>query len=106
MTELIEKLYTSRDLTDSEFKILIESDKDSEVLAEYADKVRRKHYGIKVFLLGLIEISSYCRNDCFYCGIRRSNKNAERYRLSREEILLCCENGYNLGFRTFVMQGG
>ncbi len=106
MTELIEKLYTSGDLTDSEFKILIESDKDLEVLAEYADKVRRKHYGRKVFLRGLIEISSYCRNDCFYCGIRRSNKNAERYRLSREEILLCCENGYNLGFRTFVMQGG
>ncbi|MDE6678715.1 MAG: [FeFe] hydrogenase H-cluster radical SAM maturase HydE [Ruminococcus sp.] len=106
MTELIEKLYTSGDLTDSEFKILVESDKDSELLAEYADKVRRKYYGRKVFLRGLIEISSYCRNDCFYCGIRRSNRNAERYRLSREEILLCCENGYNLGFRTFVMQGG
>jgi len=106
MTELVEKLYSTGNLSDSEFKELISSIDDSEILAEYADRVRRKHYGKKVFLRGLIEISSYCRNDCLYCGIRRSNKNAERYRLSREEILSCCENGYNLGFRTFVMQGG
>lgn len=106
MTELVEKLYNTGNLSDSELKNLIESNERPELLAEYADKVRRKYYGNKVFLRGLIEISSYCRNDCFYCGIRRSNRNAERYRLSREEILSCCENGYNLGFRTFVMQGG
>ncbi len=108
MTELIEKLYSTENLSDSEFKELIETDDESasELLTKYADETRRKYYGKKVFLRGLIEISSYCRNDCLYCGIRRSNKNAERYRLSREEILSCCENGYNLGFRTFVMQGG
>lgn len=106
MTELIEKLYRTGNLSDTELKELIESNDYSEMLAEYAVKVRQKYYGKKVFLRGLIEISSYCRNDCLYCGIRRSNRNAERYRLSREEILSCCENGYNLGFRTFVMQGG
>lgn len=106
MTELIEKLYSTGNLSDTELKELIESNDYSVMLAEYANKVRQKYYGKKVFLRGLIEISSYCRNDCLYCGIRRSNRNAERYRLSREEILSCCENGYNLGFRTFVMQGG
>lgn len=106
MTELVEKLYNTGNLSDSELKKLIESNERPELLAEYADKVRRKYYGNKVFLRGLIEISSYCRNDCFYCGIRRSNRNAERYRLSREGILSCCRNGYDLGFRTFVMQGG
>ncbi|MCM1505857.1 MAG: [FeFe] hydrogenase H-cluster radical SAM maturase HydE [Ruminococcus flavefaciens] len=106
MTGLIEKLYHEKNLSDSELKTLIESNEDSGLLADYADKVRREHYGKKVFLRGLIEISSYCKNDCLYCGIRRSNANADRYRLSREEILSCCENGYSLGFRTFVMQGG
>ncbi len=106
MTDLIEKLYTTANLTDSELQMLIDSNENSDLLEKYADEVRQKHYGKKVFLRGLIEISNYCKNDCYYCGIRRSNRNAERYRLSREEILSCCENGYNLGFRTFVMQGG
>lgn len=106
MTELVQKLYNTGNLSDSEFKALIESNEASEFLAYCADKVRRQHYGKKVFLRGLIEVSSYCKNDCLYCGIRRSNKNAERYRLNREKILSCCENGYNSGFRTFVMQGG
>lgn len=74
MTELVEKLYNTGNLSDSELKKLIESNERPELLAEYADKVRRKYYGNKVFLRGLIEISSYCRNDCFYCGIRRSNQ--------------------------------
>lgn len=105
---IIEKLYNSGNLTDSEFKSLIETDDEDDVklLTKYADETRQKYYGKKVFLRGLIEISSYCKNNCLYCGIRRSNKNAERYRLSREEIMSCCENGYELGFRTFVMQGG
>lgn len=108
MTELIEKLYSSGDLSDSELKALIETDdKDAaELLRTRADEVRRKYYGKKVFLRGLIEVSSYCKNDCLYCGIRRSNKDADRYRLSREQIMLCAESGYELGFRTFVMQGG
>lgn len=108
MIDIIEKLYSGSNISDEELKALIETDNDSaaEILRRRADEVRQKHYGRKVFLRGLIEISSYCRNDCLYCGIRRSNKSADRYRLSREEILSCCENGYSLGFRTFVMQGG
>lgn len=106
MTELIEKLYLTGNLGDNELKSLIESNECSDLLAEYADKIRQEYYGKKVFLRGLIEISNYCRNNCYYCGIRRENKNTKRYRLSREQILSCCETGYKLGFRTFVMQGG
>ena len=108
MTDIVEKLYRTSDLSDEELTALIETDdKDAaELLRRYADETRQKSYGKKVFLRGLIEVSSYCKNDCIYCGIRRSNKDAQRYRLSREEIMSCCENGYELGFRTFVMQGG
>lgn len=108
MSGLAEKLYLSGDLSDEELRALITSEEpeEAEILKKRADEVRRKYYGDKVFLRGLIEISSYCKNDCLYCGIRRSNKDADRYRLSREDILACCENGYGLGFRTFVMQGG
>ena len=59
-----------------------------------------------VYIRGLIEFTNYCKNDCYYCGIRRSNKNCDRYRLSKEDILSSCETGYKLGFRTFVLQGG
>ena len=108
MTEIVEKLYTDGDLTDAELRELINiDDKDAaELLRKRADETRQRYYGKKVFLRGLIEISSYCKNNCLYCGIRRSNTDADRYRLSREDILSCCENGYGLGFRTFVMQGG
>ena len=108
MTEIVEKLYTDGDLTDAELRELINTDdKDAaELLRKRADETRQRYYGKKVFLRGLIEISSYCKNNCLYCGIRRSNTDADRYRLSREDILSCCENGYGLGFRTFVMQGG
>ena len=108
MTELIEKLYRTCDLSGSELKSLIETDDEeaAELLRSRADEVRQRYYGKKVFLRGLIEVSSYCRNDCLYCGIRRSNKDADRYRLTRGQIMLCAESGYELGFRTFVMQGG
>ena len=75
-------------------------------LFEQARKAREKYYGKEVYLRGLIEFTNYCRNDCYYCGIRRSNKKATRYRLSKERILDCCREGYALGFRTFVLQGG
>lgn len=78
----------------------------SEYLFAAARFVREPHYGHKVFLRGLIEFTNYCKNDCYYCGIRRSNKNAVRYRLTKEEILLCCKIGYTNGLRTFVLQGG
>ncbi len=105
---MIEKLYNTGDLSDAELKSLITSEDDgvSEKLALYADKVRNQHYGKKVFLRGLIEISSYCKNDCLYCGIRRGNKNAQRCRMNAEQILEAADIGYKLGFRTFVMQGG
>lgn len=108
MTEIIQKLFNSGDLTDDELRLLILADDEPSavLLQQKADEVRRRHYGKKVFLRGLIEISSFCKNDCLYCGIRRSNCSAERYRLSREDILECCKVGYELGFRTFVMQGG
>jgi biotin synthase len=79
---------------------------EQSALASCANRLREIYYGRKVFFRGLIEFSSYCKNDCYYCGIRRSNLNARRYRLSKEAILACCQNGYNLGFRTFVLQSG
>ena len=106
MTDLIDILPTDRELSDDEWRFLIEGDYDRQRLFDRADKVRRQHYGTDVYIRGLIEISSFCKNDCLYCGIRRSNANAERYRLSKEEIYACCAQGYELGFRTFVLQGG
>ena len=80
--------------------------KEEFFLFENARQVRERSYGKDVYLRGLIEFTNYCRCDCRYCGIRRSNTAAQRYRLSREQILDCCEEGYGLGFRTFVLQGG
>ena len=108
MRDLIEKLYQEHDLTDAEFLDLLTklTEKDEQCLYECARSVQQESYGNTVFLRGLIEFSNICRNDCYYCGIRRSNPNAERYRLTGEQILQCCEQGYALGFRTFVLQGG
>ena len=71
-----------------------------------ADEIRRRYYGTDVYIRGLLEISNHCQNNCYYCGIRCGNRKAGRYRLTKEEILECCETGYALGFRTFVLQGG
>lgn len=106
MTDLIDSFPADRELSDDEWRFLIEGDYDRQRLFDQADKVRRQHYGTDVYIRGLIEISSFCKNDCLYCGIRRGNGNAERYRLSKEDISACCEQGYGLGFRTFVLQGG
>lgn len=106
MTDLIDSFPTDRELSDEEWRFLIEGDYDRQRLFAEADKVRRQSYGTDVYIRGLIEISSFCKNDCLYCGIRRSNAKAKRYRLSKEEIYACCEQGYGLGFRTFVLQGG
>ena len=105
---LIDKLEAEKILSHGEFVELINGRNDD--LAEYlfkkASAIRDKSYGKRVFVRGLIEFSNYCKNNCFYCGIRAGNKNAERYRLSKEDILQCCAHGYELGFRTFVLQGG
>ena len=108
MNKLIDKLYETCTLSPEEYKMLIDSRSPelSEYLFEKARKVRIDNYGKDVYIRGLIEFTNYCRNDCLYCGIRRSNLNAERYRLSKEQILDCCAAGYDLGFRTFVLQGG
>lgn len=104
--DLVKKLKNDRALTDEEFRELIESGSYDEDLRTAADEVRREHYGDKVFLRGLIEFSNCCKRDCLYCGLRASNRTADRYRLSKEEILGCCEEGYALGYRTFVLQSG
>ena len=106
--ELIDRLANTSDLEDNELIELIcnMSKYDEKYLAERADAVRQEHYGKDVYIRGLIEFTNYCKNDCYYCGIRKSNGCLERYRLSREDILKCCKEGYALGFRTFVLQGG
>ena len=108
MKEIIKKLSLEHSLSLEEYKLLIEgyNEKNAKILAELAVSVRKEQYSNKVFIRGLIEISNYCKNNCLYCGIRRDNCDCERYRLEKEEILSCCEEGYKLGFRTFVMQGG
>lgn len=106
--ELADRLERDRILTKEEFTALIEnrSDKLAEYVFEKARRIRHRIYGKDVYIRGLIEFTNYCGNDCLYCGIRRSNKNADRYRLTKEDILECCETGHSLGFRTFVLQGG
>ena len=105
---LIDKLEQTRALTRTEWAALIHG--RTPVISEYlfarARKARIRYYGKDIYIRGLIEFTNYCRNDCYYCGIRKSNKNAVRYRLTKDQILSCCENGYHLGFRTFVLQGG
>ena len=103
---LVEELKTNRNLPDEELLHLINTDAYDDALMKAADEVRRSVYNDEVFLRGLIEFTNYCKNNCRYCGIRGGNGNAERYRLTKEEILDCCKEGHKLGFRTFVLQGG
>lgn len=106
--EIIEKLETEQKLTLEGLHVLLETENEESIaeLAKRARETAQGIYGNMVYIRGLIEFTNYCKNDCLYCGIRRSNKNVERYRLSEEQILSCCARGYELGFRTFVLQGG
>ena len=106
--DLITKLSCTHNLTDDELLALITNPEPdtNKLLAQEADKFRRQYYGDKVYVRGLIEFTNYCKNNCYYCGIRAGNTCVERYRLTQEEILSCCAEGYKLGFRTFVLQGG
>ena len=105
---LIDRLEQNHALTEAEYAALItgRTEEAAAYLAEKARHARRRVYGDQVYIRGLIEVSNICRNDCLYCGIRRSNTNCARYRLTAEQILFCCRSGYALGFRTFVLQGG
>lgn len=111
--DIIDELKDKKNLSDEDFRFLIEAEADAGgadcvtvELNKAADSVRHNIYGTEVYIRGLIEFTNYCRNNCYYCGIRRDNQNASRYRLSREDILACCDEGYTLGFKTFVLQGG
>ncbi|MGL5272606.1 MAG: [FeFe] hydrogenase H-cluster radical SAM maturase HydE [Phocaeicola sp.] len=106
--QLIDKLHSEHRLLASEYHTLLlcEDKEVLEYLRSLAQQVATKQFGNKIYLRGLIEVGNYCSNDCYYCGIRKSNDTVPRYRLSRQTILNCCQAGYELGFRTFVMQGG
>lgn len=106
--EMIQEIKGRRDISIEQLEYLLTTEnKDClEMLREEAVQTAQKIYGNQVFIRGLIEFTNYCKNDCYYCGIRRSNHCADRYRLTKEEILSCTDTGYELGFRTFVLQGG
>ena len=108
MQTVIDKLAQEHNLPDGELlQLIISTEADTnQLLAAAADKIRQQYYGKKVYIRGLIEFTNYCKNNCYYCGIRAGNAHAQRYRLSKEQILDCCAEGYKLGFRTFVLQGG
>lgn len=116
MLSLIDKLYEQRSLERDEYIMLIDyfkqltgtMDQDPvyQKLSALAVETAKKHFSNRIYTRGLIEFSNYCKNDCYYCGIRKSNGQASRYRLTPEEIMECCEEGYRLGFRTFVLQSG
>lgn len=105
---LIDRLEREHSLSEAEYQTLLENRNEALTaeLRERAVRARKSVYGSTVFTRGLIEISSFCKNDCLYCGLRRSNGKAERYRLAPEDVLACCREGWELGFRTFVLQGG
>lgn len=105
---MIQEIKCRRDISIEQLEYLLTTEnKDClEMLREEAAQTAQKIYGNQVFIRGLIEFTNYCKNDCYYCGIRRSNHCADRYRLTKEEILTCTDTGYELGFRTFVLQGG
>ncbi|WP_155951008.1 [FeFe] hydrogenase H-cluster radical SAM maturase HydE [Pseudobutyrivibrio sp. MD2005] len=106
--DLLEKLKIEHSLSTDEYEYLL-ANRDEELMdlaAGYAREFQKQHYGNKVYIRGLIEFTNFCRNDCIYCGIRRDNMNCERYRLSAQTIIDCANQGYELGFRTIVLQGG
>lgn len=106
--EIIDLLVHNRTVSDDQFKVLLSNLDESEqaYLYECARNIAQKQFGKNIYIRGLIEFSNYCHNDCYYCGLRASNREVERYRLSKEDVLACCQVGYEIGFRTFVLQAG
>lgn len=105
---LIDCLAEQHSLSPDEYRYILDhvNDEIAEYTRQKAVYFQKQIYGNDVYIRGLIEISNYCKNDCYYCGIRNGNSSCTRYRLTKEQILSCCKNGYELGFRTFVLQGG
>ena len=107
---MIERLAQGNILNATDFGQLLKSAATDQnvlqLLRDNAVRTARAQFGLGIYIRGLIELSSFCKCDCLYCGLRRSNRNADRYRLSHEEVMACCKEGYTLGFRTFVLQGG
>lgn len=105
---LLDKIEQTRNITKEQLRYLLHDAKTPllEELHRRARETAQRYYGRQIYLRGLIEFTNYCKNNCYYCGIRKGNRELARYRLTEEEILSCCENGYGLGFRTFVLQGG
>lgn len=106
MRHLIDQLGRQHRLAKEEWVTLIAKQPEREYLFAKARETARQYYGNAVYTRGLIEFTNYCKNNCYYCGIRRDNRSVKRYRLNEEEILSCCKQGYEMGFRTFVLQGG
>ena len=105
---VVDKLRKEHRLSSDEYRALLtmRDPQDVNYLITQAREVAQQHFGKGIFLRGLVELTNVCRNDCLYCGIRRSNGHVARYTLTREQVLACCEQGFELGFRTFVLQGG
>lgn len=108
LRKIVDRLEGGGELVREELEALLlrGNSEETEYLKKRARHVADSIYGKNIYIRGLIEFTNYCRNNCFYCGIRRDNKNVQRYRLSAEQIMECCRTGYGLGFRTFVLQGG
>ena len=108
MKNLIDKLHKERILEKEELVSLLTNftHEDSNYLFEKSRALADELFGRNIYIRGIIEFTNYCLNNCYYCGIRKGNQKLERYRLTKEEILACCAQGYKLGFRTFVLQGG
>ncbi len=106
--QLADRLNKQNDLTEQQYEYIFANatEHDLEYISRLALEQKKTYYKNEIFLRGIVEFTNYCKNDCYYCGIRAKNKEACRYRLSKQEILSCCEQGYNLGIRTFVLQGG
>ena len=105
---IVDKLRKQHRLSSDEYRALLtmRNPQDADYLMTQAREVAQQQFGRGIFLRGLVELTNVCRNDCLYCGIRRSNAHVSRYTLTREQVLACCEQGYEIGFRTFVLQGG
>lgn len=108
MRSLVNTLRDRHELAPYQYLALLtmHDPQDVEYLLSQAREVAQQQFGTRIYLRGLVELSNVCRNDCLYCGIRRSNRQVARYTLTRDQVLECCEQGYQIGFRTFVLQGG